>query len=110
MVDSLWLHLLNRPPTAAEKTEATAQLTEGYDARLTGRPAAAPTNEDPDLTYRRISWSNHLRPEATEIKQRVTRAVLRGPAPTTRLTAAWRERCEDLIWSLANSPEFLTVP
>ncbi|HEX2751461.1 MAG TPA: DUF1553 domain-containing protein [Verrucomicrobiales bacterium] len=110
LVDSLWLHLLNRPPTSAEKAEALTQLTDGYDARLTGRPAAAPSNEDPDLTYRRISWSNHLRPEATEIKQRVTRAVLRGPAPTTRLTAAWRERCEDLIWSIVNSPEFLTVP
>ncbi len=110
LVDSLWLQLLNRPPTPAETAEAASQLESGYGTRLTGRPAAASTNEDPDLTYRRIAWSNHLRPEATEIKQRITRAILRGPAPTTRLAPAWRERCEDLIWSLVNSPEFLAVP
>ena len=110
LVDSLWLQLLNRPPTSTEQQEATATLSDGYDSRLTGQAAAAPTNEDPDTVYHRISWTNHLRPEATEIKQRVARAILRGPAPTVRLTAAWRERCEDLIWSLVNSAEFLAVP
>ena len=110
LVDSLWLQLLNRPPTAAEQQEAITMLSDGYDARLTSLPAAAPTNEDPDLAYHRISWTNHLRPEATEIKQRVARAVLRGPAPTVRLNTSWRERCEDLVWSLVNSAEFLAVP
>ena len=29
---------------------------------------------------------------------------------TSRLNADWRERAEDIIWSLINSPEFLIVP
>lgn len=110
LVESLWLQLLNRPPTAAEQKEAAALLAEGYDTRLTGLPAAAPSNEDPDVLYERVSWSNHLRPEATEIKQRVARAIARGPAPTVRIAAGWRERCEDVIWSLVNAAEFTAVP
>ncbi len=109
-IESLWLQLLNRPPTAAEQKEAAALLAEGYDSRLTGRTPAAPSNEDPDVLYERVSWTNHLRPEATEIKQRVARAVARGPAPTVRLESDWRERCEDLIWSLVNSAKFTAVP
>jgi mono/diheme cytochrome c family protein len=110
LIDSLWLQLLNRPPTAAEQKNAVALLANGYDSRLTGLLAAAPSNKDPDVLYERVSWSNHLRPEATEIKQRVARAVARGPAPTVRLESNWRERCEDLIWSLVNSAEFTAVP
>jgi hypothetical protein len=109
-IESLWLQLLNRPPTAAEQKEAAALLAEGYSSRLTGLPAASPSNEDPDVLYERVSWSNHLRPEATEIKQRVARTIARGPAPTVRLESNWRERCEDLIWSLVNSAEFTAVP
>jgi hypothetical protein len=30
-----------------------------------------------------------------------------GDPPTDRLRADWRERMEDALWSLVNSPEFL---
>ena len=33
-----------------------------------------------------------------------------GDPPTTRLEADWRERMEDMVWALVNSPEFVFVP
>jgi len=36
--------------------------------------------------------------------------VLRGDPPTPRLQADWRERLEDMIWTLVNSPEIVFVP
>jgi hypothetical protein len=51
-----------------------------------------------------------LSPEATRIKLELERAARAGDPPTTRLTAPWRERMEDMLWSLVNSPEFTFVP
>jgi hypothetical protein len=33
-----------------------------------------------------------------------------GDPPTTRLEADWRERMEDMVWALVNSPEFVFIP
>jgi hypothetical protein len=33
-----------------------------------------------------------------------------GDPPTLRLDAEWRQRCEDLIWTLINAPEMLFRP
>lgn len=33
-----------------------------------------------------------------------------GDEPTPRLQPHWRERMEDVLWALVNSPEFVFVP
>ena len=63
-----------------------------------------------DGPVRPVSWSNHLNPEATRIKQEAERAARAGDPPTDRLRAAWRERMEDAVWALVNSPEFVFMP
>ena len=36
--------------------------------------------------------------------------ALKGDPPTARLELDWRERLEDMVWSLINSPEFIFLP
>jgi len=57
-----------------------------------------------------VSWANHLSAEATRIKLEVERRVREGDPPTPMLKTKWRERMEDLIWALTNSPEFVFLP
>ena len=64
----------------------------------------------PRKATRPVSWSNHLNPEATKIKQEAEREARVGDPPTARITPAWRERMEDAVWALVNSPEFVFVP
>ena len=67
------------------------------------RPASAPG-------ARQVSWSNHLSPEATEIQLEGEKAARAGDPPTARLTPEFRQRMEDIVWALINSPEFVFVP
>ena len=57
-----------------------------------------------------VSWSNHLSPEATKIKLEMERAARAGDPPTQRLDEDWRQRMEDMVWALINSPEFVMIP
>jgi hypothetical protein len=57
-----------------------------------------------------VSWSNHLNAEATKIKLEEERAARAGDPPTLALQSDWRERMEDTVWALVNSPEFIFVP
>ena len=57
-----------------------------------------------------VSWSNHLSAEATRIKLELERAARAGDPPTSRLQSDWRERMEDGLWALLNSPEFIFIP
>jgi hypothetical protein len=59
---------------------------------------------------RPVSWSNHLNAEATKIKLEAERAARAGDPPSERIAAPWRERMEDAVWALVNSPEFMFVP
>ena len=73
-----------------------------------------PADEIPPLIeperFRYVSWSNHLSGEANMIKQQMQERVRRGPPPTRFLQADWRERAEDAVWSLLNSPEMIVIP
>jgi hypothetical protein len=51
-----------------------------------------------------------LHPEATTVKQEMERAARAGEPATLRLRRDWRERLEDGLWAIVNSPEMLFVP
>jgi hypothetical protein len=108
LVDALFLRVLSRPPAAAERAAFMAQLAEGYEGRRL--PPSGSQARDRRGVERAVSWSNHLHPEATRLKQEAERAARAGDPPTERLRAEWRERMEDAVWSLVNSPEFIFVP
>lgn len=57
-----------------------------------------------------VSWNNHLSEEANRIKVELEKRVLAGDPPTNRLRTEWRERLEDVVYALVNSPEFIFVP
>jgi hypothetical protein len=44
------------------------------------------------------------------LKQAEEIAARRGDAPTDRVEPAWRERLEDVLWTLTNAPEFVFSP
>jgi hypothetical protein len=106
LVQQIFLRLLSRPPSAEELDRFAALLTPGYDARLTSAPPAP----RPPRNTKAVSWANHLNPEATNVVLAVEKEVQAGPPPTPQLRADWRERCEDALWALMVSPEFIAVP
>ena len=59
---------------------------------------------------RHVSWSNHLSEEANRIKIELEKRAREGDPPTVALQADWRERMEDMLWALMNSPEFVFIP
>jgi hypothetical protein len=103
----MFLRIASRPPTAEEEKLFANYLRDGFDSRLAVSETAAPKKRK---AQRPVSWSNHLNAEATRIKQELEREARAGDAPTERLVPAWRERMEDAVWALVNSPEFVFVP
>ena len=106
LVEGLVGHVLSRKSTAREMELFTELLEPGFDERVV---PGAPVQQRSGPRHA-VSWSNHLSAEATEIKLELERRLLLGDPPTQRLRADWRERVEDSMWALVNSPEFLFVP
>ncbi len=108
LVDSLFLRLLTRPPSADERERFASLLHPGFATRI--RTPAAPAKAGPRRPAYYVSWSNHLDADATRVRQAEEVAARRGDAPTGRLDEAWRRRAEDVLWALINSPEFIFTP
>jgi hypothetical protein len=106
LIEHVTLRLLTRYPTAAERALFHELLAEGYEQRRID----APPVERPRLPRGLVSWSNHLHPQANVIQVQLEEAVRQGDPPTARLEADWRQRMEDMVWTLINSPEFVFVP
>lgn len=107
LIDDLFLSVLTRLPTDEERKLCLETLRDGYELRRQTPPTSVAKKS---LRRNAVSWSNHLNSEATKIKQELEREVLAGDPPSLRLQSQWRERMEDVIWALVNSPEFVFAP
>jgi hypothetical protein len=106
-VETAYQQVLSRPPTVEEEQLFVELLAAGFSSRATG---AAPGPKPGWPKRDGVSWSNHLSSEANAVRLAWQKEVEKGDPPTTLLTAAWRERAEDLVWTLINSPEFVWLP
>lgn len=110
LVERLYLRLLTRQPSQAEKDKYVSFLSEGFTDRVIPvgeRVVDKPGKREPE---RYVSWSNHLDPAANElavVKEEEARA---GKTPTNALREDWRLRMSDVVWALLNSPEWIYTP
>jgi hypothetical protein len=112
-LEALFLRLLTRRPTDEERRDLLAHLSPGFENRIVA--AKRRSTDEQSLSGERkppryVSWSNHLSEEANEIKVELEAAARRGDPPTALLESGWRERAEDVLWSLLNAPEWIYMP
>jgi hypothetical protein len=107
LIRDVYLRFLSRPPGDAETSRLVAYLGDTYEGRIVPGAKALPRASS---SARRVSWSNHLSPEASTIQIEREKAARAGDPPTARLTVAFRERMEDIVWALINGPEFVFLP
>lgn len=110
LVDRLYLRLLTRKPTQAEKDKYVSYLSPGYEDRVIpeadrAQPAAGKRERE-----RYVSWSNHLDPGANELAVVKEMAVRAGDPYTNALRENWRNRMEDVLWAMLNAPEWIYTP
>jgi hypothetical protein len=106
-IDALVLRVLNRPVTTDERLLLMELLEVGYADRVVAGPDAVPPRR---IVRSPRTWSNHLDPAATLDAMRRSDEVRAGEPPSARLDSDWRQRAEDVLWTLVNLPEFAFVP
>ncbi len=108
LIEALYATLLTRRATASELALFVPLLQDGFERRIVSLDAPRRRGVSPKQTG--VSWSNHLKSEANQRKVQLAVELEAGDPPTAKLATEWRERAEDLIWTLLNSPEFVMVP
>jgi hypothetical protein len=108
LVHSTFMRFLNRPPSAAEALPFVKALQEGFAERLVPEGQVVAPDLPPPLP--RVTWFNHLHSDATTIALENEKRARRGPPSDPRLREAWREKFEDMVWSLVNTREFVWMP
>ncbi len=109
LIDDLFLRYLTRLPEAEEKAAFIELLQPGFDTRLaTAQPDFQKLDYIPEV--REVSWTNHLSVAANEFSTAIETRAYKGPSATQWISADWRERMEDAVWVLVNSPEMGFVP
>ena len=107
LIRETWIRVLTRPPRSDEIALFTDLLEPGFgDRRRLDEPVRMPAPPQ----HSGVAWSNHLKPGATTRQTELEVRVRAGDPPTRRLDPDWRRRYEDMLWALANSPEFLFLP
>ena len=111
LVTQTFQRILSRQPTVSEQELFVNLLTEGFEERLLeiSEEQAEQIRWSRRLPRNRVSWSNHLSAKATEIKLELRQAVQQGAIASPHLDSQWREKMEDFVWVLFNSPEFLYI-
>lgn len=107
MITEMFLRVLSRPPAKEEVRVMSNLLGDLYTQRKVKGALKTDARISSDS---RVSWSNHLSAEATVIRMEEERALRLGAKPTARLETRFRERLEDALWAMVNSPEFVMVP
>ncbi|HEU0007627.1 MAG TPA: DUF1553 domain-containing protein [Terriglobia bacterium] len=107
LLQETFLRVLSRPPSESESSLFRDHLRSVYSKREVKDAVKRSSTIESD---RRVSWSNHLSAEATLIRLEEERRLRMGDEPTSRLKPEFRERFEDVLWALLNSPEFVLVP
>ena len=108
LVNAVFLRFLNRLPAAEERGPFLKALAEGFATRLV--PPAEIQTPAPLPRLPRVTWANHLMPDATTINQEFERRARAGAPPDPRLREEWREVFEDFVWTLVNTREFVWMP
>jgi len=106
MVRLIYRRVLGRAPSEEELITMDQYLCVTYANRVV-KNAPQLIRQEKVLD---VSWNNHLSEEANRIKVELEKHVLAGDPPTNRLRPEWRERLEDVVYALVNSPEFIFVP
>ncbi|MGI9474891.1 MAG: DUF1553 domain-containing protein [Rubripirellula sp.] len=106
LVDQIFVRFLTRPPRDNERARFSKLLRDGFDDRVL-KEATLP--ETP-IREPFVSWANHLHPDATDVRLRQSARLRLGPEASRRLNPDWRERFEDAVWALINTPEFIFLP
>ncbi len=110
MVDEVFLRTLTRLPTPRERQTMVDLLGPHFADRIVANDADRGSADATKKTDGRVSWGNHFDPESNRIRMEEERKVRMGDPPTTRLTTEFRERFEDVVWALVNTPEFSVIP
>ena len=108
LINVIFLRFLTRRPTETERASLHTLLAEGYETRVIPQADRKPTPYPKKIPA--VSWSNHLSPEANAIVLELEKRARDGAPPVNSLAPAWRERLEDALWALINSPELLFLP
>ncbi|MEI6873435.1 MAG: hypothetical protein WCL08_14250, partial [Verrucomicrobiota bacterium] len=108
LVQATFMRFLNRPPSSGEALPYVKALREGFDERLVPAEQVVVPELPPPLP--RVTWFNHLNSEATTIALENEKRARRGPPSDPRLREPWREKYEDMVWSLVNAREFVWMP
>ena len=108
LIDTLFLKLLTRKPSAQEHELYTQHLSAGFDTRHS--TLQAPSSKPTRTREKYVSWSNHLDGEATTVRMAQEAAARQGEPPTEKLDAQWRTRMEDVLWAMLNAPEWAFSP
>jgi mono/diheme cytochrome c family protein len=105
-IERLYVRLLSRPPSGREIATVTQRLAPGYSTRLQLDAPQAP----PPPRRRYVAWSNHMTEEANLLRLEEVEIAQAGKQPMARLTADWRERCEEVVWAILNTPAAVHIP
>lgn len=106
-VERAFQQVLTRSPTPEESQVFVDQIATGFANRI--KTLALPPAK-PSVHRGFVTWANHFDIRANQLVRDIEREVAAGPAPTARLDDQWRQRAEDALWALMNSPEFQFVP